>query len=117
MPDAKIQLDDLRRKRDQAKAGARQKRDRLKDAERAQVASIDRRIRRAESKLRGQARRDDTRWKILLGALLESKAAENPKTRDWMLKGLAGYLTKDRDRELAAKMLGPGWDRDGGTGA
>ena len=33
------------------------------------------------------------------------------ETREKVRRGLAGYLDRPRDRELAARMLGEGWDR------
>ena len=100
MPDPKAQLDSLREKRAGVKLAAKQKRDRAKAAERDQVRAIDRRIRRAESRLRGEDRRRDTRRKILAGAWVLAEAERSPAARDKLRRGLDGFLDKDRDREL-----------------
>ena len=100
MPDPQSQLDALRDQRDRAKRSAAEKRDRIKEAERRQVGAIDRRIRRAEARLRGEARRRDTRRKILAGAWVLSEAERSPAARDKLRRGLDAFLDKDRDREL-----------------
>ena len=100
VPDPQAELDALREQRDRAKRSAAEKRDRLRQAERRQVGAIDKRIRRAEARLRGEARRRDTRRKILAGSWVLSEAERSPAARDKLLRGLDGFLGKDRDREL-----------------
>ena len=111
MPDPQSQLDALRSQRDAAKRSAAEKRAAIRETERSRVRAIDRRIRRAESQLKGQARRDDTRWSILVGVWTRSRMEASTETREKVRRGLAGYLSRPQDRELAAKILGEGWDR------
>ncbi len=96
--------------RDAAKTLAAEKRAALLETERSRVRAIDRRIRRAESKLRGQARRDDTRRKVLAGAwVLEQAALSEPAARK-LRDGLRGFLDRSTDRRLFDSILGEGWD-------
>ena len=120
MPDAGKKIDDLRRKRNQTKqdaaakrAAAKQKAKQaaaktlkaLKAAERDQVEAIDRRIRRAEALLRGQARRDDTRCKVLVGAAEIAEAQTNPQRKRHLYVLLDKRLTRTDDRALCARLL------------
>ena len=41
-----------------------------------------------------------TRRLILIGSFFEARAAEDPELRARILRGLDGFLTKNRDREL-----------------
>lgn len=45
-------------------------------------------------------RRDDTRRKILLGAMLLNEMQNSDKTEQFMLAKLDSYLTSERDRQL-----------------
>ena len=104
MPDVQKQIDQLRQKRAATKRQAKDKIDalkaNLKAAEREQLAAIDRKLRRAESRLRGQARRDDTRRKILIGAGLLTEARSDPVLRSWLAGKFSAHLTRHRDRAL-----------------
>ena len=104
MADTQKQIAQLRQKRADTK---RQAKDRItalkaavKDAERQQLDAIDRKLRRAESRLRGQARRDDTRRKILIGAALLAEAPHNPQFKKWLAGKFPAHLRRDRDRAL-----------------
>jgi len=104
MADTQKQIDKLRQKRvdtkRQSKARIAALKATVKDAERQQLDAIDRKLRRAESRLRGQARRDDTRRKILAGAALFAEAPHNPLFKQWLAGDFSAYLTRDRDRAL-----------------
>ena len=97
MTDAEKQVAELRKKRDDLKKA-------LKAAERRRIGAIERRLRRAESRLRGQARRDDTRRLILRGRLSERKLEQasltDPNARARNRDELDAFLTRDRDRAL-----------------
>ena len=97
MTDAEKQVAELRKKRDDLKKA-------LKAAERRRSGAIERRLRRAESRLRGQARRDDTRRLILRGRLSERKLEQasltDPNARARNQDELDTFLTRDRDRAL-----------------
>jgi len=120
MPDAGQKIDDLRRKRNQTKQDAAAKRadakqkakqataktlKALKAAERDQVEAIDRRIRRAEARLRGQARRDDTRCKVLVGAAVIAEVQTIPQRKRRLYDLLDKRLTRTDDRALCARLL------------
>ena len=104
MADTQKRIDELRQKRDATKRQAKDKiaglKANVKAAEREQLAAIDRKLRRAESRLRGQARRDDTRRKILIGAALLSEAPHNPQFKKWLTGDFHSHLIRDRDRTL-----------------
>ena len=104
MADTQKRVEQLRQKRDETKRQAKAKiaalKATVKDVERQQLDAIDRKLRRAESRLRGQARRDDTRRKILIGAALLSEATHNPHFKKWLAGDFSAYLTRDRDRAL-----------------
>ena len=72
----------------------------LKAAEREQIEAIDRRLRRAESRLRGQARRDAARRKFLMGAWALDESERDPGFRADLMKGLDAFLTRPQDRAL-----------------
>lgn len=104
MADTQKQIDQLRQKRVDTKLATKDKlaalKATVKDVERQQLDAIDRKLRRAESRLRGQDRRDDTRRKILIGAALLAEASHNPQFKKWLAGDFSAYLTRDRDRAL-----------------
>ena len=104
MLDPQKRIENLRKKRAAAKRASKDKlaalKANLKDAEREQIKAIDRKLRRAESRLRGQARRDDTRRKILIGAAVLSAAPHKPQFKKWLADDLPALLIRDRDRAL-----------------
>ena len=104
MPDPQKRIENLRKKRAAAKRASKDKlaslKANLKAAERERLAAIDKKIRGAESRLRGQARRDDTRRKILIGAALRIDAAHNPHLNQWLAGDFLAHLRRDRDRAL-----------------
>ena len=104
MPDPQKRIENLRKKRAATKRASKDKlanlKANLKAAEREQLAAIDRKLRRAESRLRGQARRDDTRRKILIGAALRIDANHNPHLNQWLAGEFPAHLIRVRDRAL-----------------
>ena len=104
MPDPQKRIENLRKKRAAAKSASKDKlanlKANLKAAEREQLAAIDKKIRGAESQLRGQARRDDTRRKILIGAAVLSAAPHKPQFKQWLDDDFPALLIRDRDRAL-----------------
>lgn len=104
MADTQKRIDKLRQKRVDTKRQTKDKiaslKANVKAAEREQLAAIDRKLRRAESRLRGQARRDDTRRKILIGAALLSEAPYKPLFKKWLAGDFHSHLIRDRDRAL-----------------
>ena len=104
MPDPQKRIENLRKKRAATKRASKDKlanlKANLKAAEREQLDAIDKKIRGAESQLRGQARRDDTRRKILIGAAVLSAAPHKPQFKKWLEGDFPALLIRDRDRAL-----------------
>lgn len=55
---------------------------------------------RERKKLKEQERKDDTRRKILLGAMYLQKMRNDETAHEKILMSLDRYLTEDRDRKL-----------------
>ena len=72
----------------------------LQHAQRRQRANLQKQIRRAQSRVTTAERKRRTRRLILLGSYLEHVTGEDPGKRDSLMKGLDGFLERDRDREL-----------------
>lgn len=69
--------------------------------------AIQKRKRALKAKLSSQARKEDTRRKVLVGALVIGALPDlrpNSKRREWILQLLEG-LTHERDRKLFADLL------------
>ena len=72
----------------------------LLEAQRHQRATLQKHIRRAQSRVSAADRKRRTRRLILLGSYLEHVTGNDPDKRDRLMKGLDGFLERDRDREL-----------------
>ena len=72
----------------------------LQDAQRRQRANLQKQIRRAQARVSAADRKRRTRRLILLGSYLEHVTGDDPGQRDSLMKGLDGFLERDRDREL-----------------
>ena len=57
-------------------------------------------IKREESRLNAQKRKDDTRRKILVGAAILDKAKRDKQYGKWLEGVLDGFLERDDDRAL-----------------
>ena len=83
-------------------------------------AQIQKQIQALKARDTAQERKDDTRRKVLLGALvlhrLEHGRDELSRALpDWLRRELPGFLTRDGDKELFDDLLKPA--AGGGTGA
>ena len=58
------------------------------------------RIKQEEAKQKTRTRKEETRMKILLGAMLLEEMKSNRKTNEEIRGRLKIYLTKERDRQL-----------------
>lgn len=67
---------------------------------RSRRAQIDAELTRLEAKARGEARKADTRRKILIGALVLQEMTSNPDLEKLVMELAAERLTKPRDRDL-----------------
>ena len=72
----------------------------LQEAQRRQRDNLKRQIQRAQSRITAAERKRRTRRLILLGSYLEHVTGDDPAKRDSLMKGLAVFLERDRDREL-----------------
>ena len=84
------------------------------------LAELDAQRATLKARLGKQERANDTRRKVLLGALvlhrLESGKDEFSRNLgDWLRRELPGFLTRDGDKELFDDLLKPA--AGGGTGA
>ena len=61
---------------------------------------IRKKIRIAENRISATERKRRTRRLILLGSYIEHVTAADPAAKERVLKGLDGFLERDRDREL-----------------
>ena len=88
------------------------------------LAQLDAQRAALKSRLSKQERANDTRRKVLLGALVlhrleNGKDAEfAQRLREWLKRELPGFLTRDGDKELFADLLGKAADAQtaGSTG-
>lgn len=55
---------------------------------------------RKRAKDQGLARRQDTRKKVLAGAMLLEAVEKDPAMKKWMLEQLSGFLVRPDDRTL-----------------
>ena len=64
------------------------------------LAQVRKRKAAAQARAAEAERRKDTRRKILLGAWMQSVMAQDASARERAMRGLDGFLTEARDREL-----------------
>jgi hypothetical protein len=62
--------------------------------------ALERRLNIAQTRLKNEERKKDTRRKILVGAMLLAKAQEDLEAQSALIRQLDSYLTTQRDREL-----------------
>jgi hypothetical protein len=76
------------------------------------INQLDERKRALKARLGKQERREDTRRKILIGALVlhrleHSRDAEfTRRLSDWLVRELPGFLTRDGDKALFGDLIG-----------
>jgi hypothetical protein len=75
-------------------------------------AAIKAKIAALQSREKAQARKDETRLKILVGAAFLADAELNPATGDIIREVLQRAITLDRDRDF---LKSKGWWRDAAT--
>ena len=66
----------------------------------AKKEQIEARIKNLESKEKARAKKDDTRRKILIGAMVMEQMAKNADAKSKVLASLDGFLTRPLDRKL-----------------
>jgi hypothetical protein len=70
-------------------------------------AALNAQIRKEQTALVRKERANDTRRKIIVGAVMIANALKNPETAKWLAKQLDRNVTKDADRELLGDLLIP----------
>ena len=75
------------------------------EALRKKEAALKTRIAAIEHKGKAQDRKDDTRFKIIVGGAFLADAALHPETAQTIETVLARAVTLDRDKEFLAAML------------
>ena len=76
-----------------------QKKD-LQSAIRKRKLQLEKQIRRAEVRISAAERKRRTRRLILMGSYMERITDNDPAAKDRLMKGLDGFLERDRDRAL-----------------
>lgn len=77
------------------------------------LAELDAQRSALKARLSKQDRANDTRRKVLLGALVLHRLENNndpeftKRLGDWLRRELPGFLTRDGDKELFADLIGP----------
>lgn len=77
------------------------------------LAELDAQRSALKARLSKQDRANDTRRKVLLGALVLHRLENNndpeftKRLGDWLRRELPGFLTRDNDKALFADLLGP----------
>lgn len=75
------------------------------------LAQIEVQRKTLKARLGKQERKDDTRRKVLLGALVLHRLGEDrdgefsKRLGEWLRRELPGFLTRDADKELFADLL------------
>ena len=70
------------------------------EAQRLRKETLQRQIRRAQSRISAAERKRRTRRLILMGSYLEHVTQADPERKARVMKGLDVFLERDRDREL-----------------
>lgn len=77
------------------------------------LAQLDAQRKTLAARLGKQDRANDTRRKVLLGALVLQRLEKSSdpefskRLADWLRRELPGFLTRDADKELLADLMGP----------
>ena len=94
------ELNQLLARQDALKQELEERKKELVEAQRLRKETLKRQIRRAQSRITSAERKRRTRRLILMGSYLEHVTGDDPGKRDSLIKGLDGFLERDRDRQL-----------------
>lgn len=98
--DLEEQLEDLKqRKRNLQKSLSLRKKEFLA-LQKEKKRTLEKQIRRAQTRISAAQRKQRTRQLILIGSYIEHVTGNDPDKRDCLMKGLDGFLERDRDRKL-----------------
>ena len=93
-------LDQLLARKEALKHELKERKKELVEAQRLRKETLKRQIRRAQSRITAAERKRRTRRLILMGSYLEHVTQTDPHSLDRFMKGLDGFLERNRDREL-----------------
>lgn len=83
------------------------------------IAALEEQAKALKARKATTERANETRRKIILGALVQERMSgddENAKwLRDWLKRELPGFLTRDHDREIFKGLLSAGDTGDAGN--
>ena len=94
------ELDRLKQRESELKQQLSEQRRQLKAIQERKVSALRNQMRRVQHRLNTQERKQDTRWKILIGGTVLARAAQDPNAADRLDRMMDEVLTEDRDREL-----------------
>ena len=94
------ELDQLLERQGALKQELKERKKELVEAQRHRKETLKRQIRRAQSRITAAERKRRTRRLILMGSYLDHVTQTDPDSLDRLMKGLDGFLDRDRDREL-----------------
>ena len=100
------ELTRLKLRESQLKQQLSQKQKQLKALQGQKVAALRNQMRRVQTRINAQERKQDTRWKILIGGTVLARAAQDPAAADRLNRMMDEVLTEDRDRQLLERWRG-----------
>ena len=98
--DPQEELKGLLERQESLKQELKERKKELLEAQRNRKEILKRQIRRAQSRITTAERKRRTRRLILMGSYLEHVTQNDPERKARLMKGLDGFLERDRDREL-----------------
>ena len=100
------ELNRLKLRESELKQQLSQKQKQLKALQGQKVAALRNQMRRVQTRINAQERKQDTRWKILIGGTVLARAARDPNAADRLDRMMDEVLTEDRDRQLLERWRG-----------
>ena len=94
------ELDQLLQRQEALHQELKERKKELLEAQRARKETLKRQIRRAQSRITAAQRKRRTRRLILIGSYIDYVTQTDPHSLERLMKGLDGFLERDRDREL-----------------
>ena len=98
--DPQEELQQLLARQESLRQELKAKKKELLEAQRLRKTTLNRQIQRAKSRITARERKLRTRRLILMGSYLEHVTQNDPERKARLMKGLDGFLERDRDREL-----------------
>ena len=98
--DPQKELAELQERKQELEESLTKREAELKELRRKKKLILERQIRRAQVRVNAKERKRETRKKILAGACLLDRAANDPSTARLLTEILDAFLVRDRDRAL-----------------